>query len=179
MSLFLHTADGKDAGLCKVVLGDVVDTLLAEETFRTALFDLLDNALDHAFLFVEECLELVGVGDVDLGVDFGLLELDCCVEEQDLGVGDLLWHRGVDAFLVDKDAFDDFRVLDAAAGLLLDLDVVGVNGAVGLGDHGDCLNDEVAELVLACLGALAGHRGLRDLLEHRLVGRLNVDGDVL
>ena len=175
----LDPAQGEDAGLREVVLGDVVDPLLAEENGRAGLDDLIDDRADHPLLFVEEGLELVGARDVDLGVDLGLLELDRGVQEEDLRVSDLLRHGWVDSLLVDQHALDDLGVVDRAADLLLDLDVVLVDRAVVLGDHADRLHDELGQLVLGGLGALAGHRGLGDLLEVAEVGLRDRDRDLL
>ncbi|OQC68555.1 MAG: hypothetical protein BWX50_01208 [Euryarchaeota archaeon ADurb.Bin009] len=181
---FLHVAlldapDGKDPGLCKVVLGDVVDTLLAEENVCTARDDLVDDALDHPLLFVEEHLELVGARDADLGVDLGLLELDGGVQEQDLRVLDDAGHRGVDALLIDDHALDDLGLLDGSADLLLDLDELGVDGAVGIGNHRDRPDDEVGDLLFGGFGALAGHRSIGKLLEHRHIVGFDVDGNLV
>src|SRR5271157_6068345 len=52
----LDTADGEDTGLCKVVLCDIIDALLAEHYVRAARDNLFDDILDHALLFIEECL---------------------------------------------------------------------------------------------------------------------------
>src|SRR5208337_1695639 len=109
------------------------------------------------------------VGDVDLSVNLGLLELDGCVEEKDLCTGDLLWHGRVHALLVDENSFNNLGVLDAAAGLFLDLDVIDVDSPIGVGNHGDSPDNEFTELVLARLSALAGHRSAGDVLQERLV----------
>ena len=113
--------------------------------------DLVDDVPDHSLLFVQECLELVGAGDIDLGVDLGLLELHCGVEQQDLGVLDLLGHGGVHTLFVHQHALDDLGVVDGTADLLLHLDVVLVHGAVFVGHHGDRLDDKLAELLLGGL----------------------------
>ncbi len=175
----LDAPHGKDAGLRQVVLGDVVDALLAEEDVCAASDDLVYDALDHPLLFVEEHLELVGARDADLGVDFGLLELDGGVQEQDLRVLDRTGHGGVHALLVDDHAFDDLGVLNGPADFLLDLHELGVDAAVGVGDHRDSLDDELGEFLLCDLGALAGHGGVGKLAEHRHVVGLDVDGDLV
>jgi len=77
---FLDPSGCKDACLCKIVLGNVINTFLAEEDGCTACDNLVDNTSDHPLFFIQECLELVGAGNVDLSVNFGLLELDCCVQ---------------------------------------------------------------------------------------------------
>ena len=85
------------------------------------------------------------------------------------------WTR----LLVDQHALDDLGVVDRAADLLLDLDVVGVDGPVLVGNHRDRLDREVAEHILCGLCSLSGHRGLGDLLEHRDVPWLDSDRDLL
>lgn len=118
-------------------------------------------------------------GDVDLGINFGLLELDCCIEQEDLCIDDLLGHRGVDAFLVNEYALNDLGVLYRAAGLLLYLDVLDVDLTVIVSYHHDCADNEVTELVLACLCALAGHGGTCDVFQENLVRCLHIKGQVL
>ena len=89
------------------MLCNVINTLLTEENLCATLDDLVGDGLDHPLFFVKECLELVRAGNIDLGINLSLLELDCSVEEHDFSLGDLLWHAGVDTFLVNDHSDDD------------------------------------------------------------------------
>ena len=54
----LETADGEDAGLREVVLGEVVDPLLREDHVRARCKDLLGHLAAHALVGVQERLLL-------------------------------------------------------------------------------------------------------------------------
>ena len=97
----------------------------------------VDHLLQHALLLVEEGLHLGRVGDLDLGVDLGLLDLQGDVEQGDLGLLDPLGHGRVDRFLVDDDAVDELGVVHGTAVLLDDLDVVHVDDPLAVDLLGD------------------------------------------
>ncbi len=175
----LDTPHGKDAGLGEIVLRDVVDALLAEEDVCTACNDLVDDALDHPLLFVEEHLELVRTCYADLCVDLGFLELDSSVQEQNLCVLDNAGHAGVHALFIDDHTLNDLGVLDGTTDLLLDLHKIGVDGAIGVCNHCDRPDNEIGEFILCGLGTLAGHGSIGDLFEHRHVIGFDVDGDLV
>src|SRR5207245_11332779 len=67
---------------------------------RSPLFPY--TTLFRSLFLVEERLELRGLGDLDVRVDLGLLDLEGGVEERDLRVLDRLGHAGVRALLVDR-----------------------------------------------------------------------------
>jgi hypothetical protein len=144
---FLDTAGSHNACLRQVVLDEVVHTLLAEHDIGAGLLDLVDHVLEHLLFLVQEALELVRAGDLDLGVDLCLLDLQRAVEQRDLRVLHHLRHVRVDAFLVDYDALDELGVADGAAYLLLYLDVIGVDLAVLVDNCLDRFDDEVGELL--------------------------------
>jgi len=96
---------------------------------------------------VEELLELVGVRDVDFGVDLRLLHFDGAVEQRHVGVLDREGHVLVDALFVDDDALDELGLVDGAADDLLDGDVVRVDAVVVL-NREDGVDDEFGEEVL-------------------------------
>ncbi len=81
--------------------------------------------------------------------------------------------------LVNDHALNDLGVLNGPADLLLDLHKLGVDGAVGIGNHRDRLDDKFCEFLLCGLGALAGHGGVGNLFEHRHVVGLDVDGNLV
>ena len=174
----LDTPAGVDALLGEEVLGEVVDSLLAEHDVGSGLLDLLDHALQHVLLFGDELVELVRVGDLDLGVDLGLLDLEGGVDQCDLRVLDALGHAGLDGLLVDDQTLDDVGVLHAGTLLLHGLDVLQVHGVVALlvlvGDGLDGVDDEVGELLFGSIDLLGDHGGLSDQLE----GLGVVDGDL-
>src|SRR5437870_13245305 len=119
----LDPAHRVDLRLREVVLGEVVDPLLAADHVGAALPHDLDHALQHRLFLVQEGLELGRVRDLDLRVDLGLLDLEGCIDKSDLCVLYLAGHPGLHAFLVDDDAVDQLRVRDCTALLLDDLDV--------------------------------------------------------
>ncbi|MPM66313.1 hypothetical protein SDC9_113220 [bioreactor metagenome] len=59
----LNSADSENACFCKVVLGKVLNTFLAEDYVCTAVDNLLDNLLEHLLFLVKEGLELVRRGN--------------------------------------------------------------------------------------------------------------------
>src|SRR6184192_1991300 len=77
----LDPPDRVDARLREVVLGDIVDALLAEEDVGTVFLNLRDHRLEGLLLLVEELLELRRVSDPDLFVDLRLLDLERAVDE--------------------------------------------------------------------------------------------------
>jgi len=106
----LGATDGQDALLGEVVLGHVVDALLAEDDVGAGVDDGVDEFLKLRFLLVEEVLELARVVDGELCVDFGLVEFDGVVEQEDVGVVEVGRHPLVDGVLVDDGAFDELRL---------------------------------------------------------------------
>jgi len=178
----LGPLDREDALLSEVVLGHVVDVLLAEQDVRAGGLDLVGHLLELFFLLVEEVLELARVVDGELGVHIGLVELDGSVHQQHLGVFDRGRHLLVDGVFVDDRAFEQFGVAGGAPGLGLDVEVLEVDNVVagvGLdGDRVDGVDDDLGEQFLVEFRALAGHRGLGDLPEQFLVVRVDLGRDV-
>src|SRR5437762_2472044 len=78
----LDPPDRVDARLCEVVLGDIVDALLAEDDVGAGFLDLRDHRLEALLLLVEELLELRRISDPDLFVDLRLLDLERAVDER-------------------------------------------------------------------------------------------------
>src|SRR6056297_903496 len=78
--------DRDDVLLCEVVLGHVVDAAVDEDDVSTGVGDLLGHLAQLGLFLFEELLELVGVGDVDLGVDLGLFDFEVAVDDRDVGV---------------------------------------------------------------------------------------------
>ena len=128
------------------MLCEVVDSLLAEDDVGSDRLDLVDHPPQHVLLLHEEVVELVGVGDLDLCLDLGLLDLECCIDQCDLCVLDLLRHCRVDGFLVDDESLDELGLLHRGSGLLDCLDVVQVRSVLAvvvlLDDRLDCVDDE-------------------------------------
>src|SRR2546422_43827 len=153
----LDPAHRVDLRLREVVLREVVDALLAEDHGRAALPHDLDHALQHRLFLVEEGLELGRVRNLDLRIDFGLLDLEGCVDEGNLCILHFARHPGVHTFLVDDDAVNECRVRDRTALLLHDLNIVIVDEV-----------RRVGALLDGRRGAVAGFLvlGLRDLDEH-------------
>jgi hypothetical protein len=173
-----RAADRENTLLREVVLGHVVDAVTDEDDVGADVNELVDHLPKLLFLLIEELLKLVGIGDVDLGVDLGLADLECAVEQRNLGVLDAEGHVLVDALFVHDDALDEFGVVDRAADDLLDGDVVDVD-AVVVPDREDGVDDEFGEQVLRGFRALAGHRRLGDLDEGVAVVRGDLDRVVL
>ncbi|KAF5028415.1 hypothetical protein DSECCO2_659290 [anaerobic digester metagenome] len=59
----LDSADCEDTCFCKVVLGEVFDTLLAEYYICAAVDNFLDDLLEHLLFLIKEGLKLVRRGD--------------------------------------------------------------------------------------------------------------------
>ncbi|MPN31172.1 hypothetical protein SDC9_178646 [bioreactor metagenome] len=72
----LYSAHCKNACLCKVVLGKVVNTLLAEYYICAGIDHFVYNILEHCFFLVKEKLHLVRGGDLYFGFGFCLFEFD-------------------------------------------------------------------------------------------------------
>ena len=184
---FFHIAllcpsNGHDAGLRKVVLDIVIDTLLADDHGRTTLQDLVSHSLHHAFLFVKECLELGGVGDLNLGIHLGLFDLQCGIDQGDLCLFQFPWHTWVDRLLINDDPFDDCGITNRSTVLLLHFDVIDVcneGSVLLLGYCSDSLNGDAGKVFLRPAYTLAGHCGHGDIIEDVLVLRRHRDGNVL
>ena len=168
----LDATDREDAFLAKEVLGQVVDALLHEHRVGARGLDGLDHLAQHVLLLGQESGHLGGVGDLDLGVDLGLLDLDGRIEQGDLGVLHPLGHGRVHRLLVDDDSLDELGVVHGGAGLLDDLDVVHVDVplvSVLLGDGGDGINGQISETLAGAADGLGDHRGAGNELEGLLV----------
>ncbi len=159
----LHAPDGVDASLSQEVLGQVVNALLAEDHVGAGVCDSLDHILEHDLFLVQESLELIRGGDLDLGIDLGLLYLYGCVQEGDLGVGNLLGHRGMEPLLIDHHAVDDLGIGDASSNLLFHGDVIDIDVSVLINYGLDCLNCQAGELFSGGSRSLSGHCGQGDL----------------
>ena len=168
----LGTANGEHARLSEVMLRKVIDALLANHDVGARGADGLHQATDVPLLFLQEGGQLVGVGDLNLRVHFGLLDLDGRVDEGDTPLGHHTRHSGVNAFLVEDDAVNKRAVTDGTALALFDLDVVKINEALVVFDppngvHG--AHADVGEEGLHRSGRLAGERRLGHLKEHVVV----------
>ena len=165
------------------MLGEVVDSLLAEDDVGSGGLDLLDHGPEHVLLLCDEGGDLVGVGDLDLRVDLGLLDLEGGVDQGDLGLLDDLGHGGLNRLLVDDEPFDDVGLVHLGSGLLDGLDVLEVHGVLAVlplvrdGLHG--VDDHVREVLPGSADGLGDHGGLGDELEVRLVVDADLLGDVL
>src|SRR4029077_6448626 len=178
----LDLLDRKDAFLREVVQDDVVDPLLADHDVRPGGLDLLGYLEERFVLLVDEALDLGRVLDVDLALDFGLLDLKGRVQEGDLGALDGAGHPRVAALLVEEDPLDQAGVEDRAAVLLLDLDLIDIGDdpvAALLGDLLDRVHGDCRELLTGAEDALGAHRGRRDVVEQRVVGGRDLGPDLL
>src|SRR2546428_639205 len=177
----LHAADRVDPFLGQEMLGDVVDSLLAQDDVRARRLDLLDHRPEGLLLFIEEHLELRRIADADLLVHLGLLDLEGAVDERDLRVSDELRHARVDAFLVQDDSIDESRVREVASVFLLDQDVVDVRTDLAgdfLDDRLDRVDGDVGQEVRVRPDASTGHCRSRDRPERLLVGPLDREGEL-
>ena len=93
--------------MCKVMLGQVVDALLAEDHICAAGDHLICCLLYPLLLMLHEHLELIGGGDLDLSLGLSVLGLDGAGEQGHLGICDLAGHILVDDLLVDHHSLDD------------------------------------------------------------------------
>ncbi len=163
----LDPADGEDAVLGQVVLGQVVDALLAEHHVGASVLEVVHHTLEGGLLLVQEGLEREGVVDLDLGVHLGLLDLQGLVDQGDLRVLLVLGHAHMGRLLVDDDALDELGVADGTALLLDDLDVVDVRLDTAthlLDDRQHGVHGQVGQELHATDG-LRCHRGEGNLLE--------------
>ncbi len=76
----LGAPDRKQTRLRHVVLCKVVDSLLADDDICTGGLQLVNQSLEVILLLFEELCEHGGVGDLNLCVDFSLLDLDCAID---------------------------------------------------------------------------------------------------
>ena len=161
------------------MLCEVVDSLLAEDDVGSGLLDGVDHVLQGLLLLGDELAEHLGVGDLDLCVDLGLLDLEGGVDQGDLGVLHELGHGRGDGLLVDDESFHELGLLHVGSGLLDGLDVLQVGGVLSvlvLVENGlDGVDDHLGEELLGGVDLLADHGGLRDLLKEGLV----LQGDLL
>ena len=89
---FLGPPDRQNPCLRHVVLGDVVNPLLADDHVRPHFYDLVDHPLQHLRLLVQELLHHGRVVDVQLGVELGLLDLEGRAHKGNLGLVHGLRH---------------------------------------------------------------------------------------
>src|SRR5208283_3833870 len=135
-----------DALLREVVEDDIIDPLLADDHVRPDRFDRVDHLVERPVFLFEEALDLVRVLDVDLALDFRLLDLERGVEEDDLRVRHLGGHAWVAPLLVEDDPLDELGVRDRASVALLDLDLVDVANRFAAAHLGDLLDREDGDL---------------------------------
>ena len=178
----LHAAAGVDAFPGEEVLCEVVDSLLAEDDVGSGLLACVDHGLEGVLLFLDELGEHLGVGDLDLCVHLGLLDLEGSVDECDLGTLDYLGHGGGDGLLVDDETFDELGLFHVGSGLLDGADVLQVGEVLALvvllDDGLDSVDDHLGEEVLGGVDLLAVHGDLGDLQEEILVFEGDLLGDL-
>ncbi len=167
----LHAPDRRDARLGQVVLGDVVNALLAEQHLRAARLEFFRHYLEHLFFLLQERGHLFGRIDVDARIRLRLLDFEGGVHQRNPRVLDALGHTRVHDFLVDQHAVYQRGLGDVPALLLLDFDVILVNGCLSVALFRDLLdgrNDQARQQGLgldARRDRLGAHADSRDLLQ--------------
>mmetsp|Transcript_27203 Transcript_27203/g.92600 ORF Transcript_27203/g.92600 Transcript_27203/m.92600 type:complete len:580 (+) Transcript_27203:51-1790(+) len=193
--LQLHAADpahGRQPRLQEQVVRLVVEAPLADDHVRAAGLALRDHLREVVLLAGEELVVVLLGRDVELVLRLGLGRLEGARQDAHLRVLDLLGHLGVGDVLVDDDALDELRLLEAPAGLALHLDHVEVDVvAVDVRDGHDRVDGDLRHLPLVhvddlraqgrhgrlhedlvVLGLVEGH-GVRDVAQrfHRDLAR--------
>ena len=100
---------------------------------------------------------MIGRGDLNLGIDLGLLNLHSRIKQSDLGIGDLLRHAGVESILIDNHTANENRVAYAAADFLLHCYVIGVDRSIFIHNCFDGIDGNNCQIIPGSLRALAGH----------------------
>ena len=157
------------------------NSLLGEDEVGLELDDALAHGLDLLLFNLEDPVPLVLALDLYVRLALALLVLERAVEQDDARVLDPAPHARVGDVLVDHHAVEHDRVLNLAAGDLLDLgvalDVDRLRARLVLGHVPDRLQRELAHHVRPPRDKLGPDRRL-DQREHgRLVVRVDRDGD--
>mmetsp|Transcript_22640 Transcript_22640/g.65168 ORF Transcript_22640/g.65168 Transcript_22640/m.65168 type:complete len:482 (+) Transcript_22640:434-1879(+) len=179
----LHPAGAEQTAVGKVLRRQIADGELAEDDVGPAVDAGVELVVDDLPLGVDDALVLAGILDADLGVLLLGLELELDVEEEDLGMVELLGHlleAGVGEGLLEGDAaLDEEGLADVAARDALDGDeAVEVVEAAGLVEGFDGIDDHGGEQVLVG-GDELGVEGRAAALEEHLgsLGGGGVEGD--
>ena len=179
----LHPAGAEQTPVGKVLRGQIADGELAKDDVGPALDAGVELVVDDLPLGVDDALVLVGILDADLGVLLLGLELELDVEEEDLGMVELLGHlleASVREGLLEGDAaLDEEGLADVTAGDALDGDeAVEVVEAAGLVKGLDGIDDHGREEVLVGGNELGVEGRAAALEEHfRSLGGGGVEGD--
>jgi len=172
-------ARAEDAAICEPLRGQVSDGQLREDDVCADGVDLLQLVVDDPPLGVDDGLEVVDVGDADLRVFLLALELELDLQDDDLGMGELLGlllEAGVGEGLLEGHARHQEGVVDRSARDLLYADQLLVQQvAVQLLDR---RHHDLREEGLVAREQLRVEGGLCALQQHlsALFGR-GVDGD--
>ena len=94
------------------MLSEFVNAFLTNEDVCACVLDGVHQVADVVLFLLEEQGELVRVGNLDLGVYFGLLDLNGRVHQGDLRIGNASRHAGMNALLVEKYTVDEGGILD-------------------------------------------------------------------
>mmetsp|Transcript_77198 Transcript_77198/g.226426 ORF Transcript_77198/g.226426 Transcript_77198/m.226426 type:complete len:381 (+) Transcript_77198:378-1520(+) len=165
--VLVHPAGAEDVAVGEVLGGQVPDGQAAEHHLRPGLGDEVQLLVDDVPLSVDDGLVLVGVRDADLSVVLLRLELELEVEQQDLGVRELLGlllEARVREGLLEGHALDQRGVGDRAAGHLLDAHR---RDAQVVPEHRDGVHRHLCEERLVVGHELRVQGRLRALDEHR------------
>jgi len=170
--------DDHNTSLSEELLGVVVDKLSVNENVGSVLKDFVDLSL-HLHL-----LGLLDIGNSGHGVDLDLrahnlnfIVVHRGVSDEDAGVLDSSLATGSDRLLKNHTIGNE-RISKSATGLLDDLDVIHVAGALKSEDGLDGELSEGATIVEQELGGESGHSDVSQvLLESGLVSRV-VHGDI-
>ncbi len=142
------------------MLGYVVNTLLTHKHISSALDYLVHHALQHSFLFIEECLDLVRTVNLDLSVELGLLNLNCRVDQSNLGFLYPPGHCCMNDLFVNHHAVYKLGFGEALALLLDYLDHLDVSLHAAVGSFAylqNCIHSNLREVLLCADDRLAVH----------------------
>jgi hypothetical protein len=94
------------------VLCHVINPIASEYNISTGVSQGVDHFFELRLFLIEELLKLLGVGYIDFGINLSFSDFKCPIKERHVRVFDHIWHVLVDAFFIDNDSFDEFRILD-------------------------------------------------------------------
>ena len=169
---FLCSTNRKNSFLGEVVLSQFVNAFLTDEDVGACVFDGVDEVTNVVLFFFEEQGELVGVGDLNLGVHFGLFDFNSGVDQRNFCIAHTSRHTGMNSLLVQQNAVDERGIFDGTALALFDLDIGEVNQAFIVFDNANgvyCSHTNVGHEGLDSTSRFSGEGGLGDLLKHVVV----------
>mmetsp|Transcript_9052 Transcript_9052/g.15310 ORF Transcript_9052/g.15310 Transcript_9052/m.15310 type:complete len:364 (+) Transcript_9052:294-1385(+) len=177
-----NPSHGRQLILQQQVVRLVVEAPLADDQVGATVLAALHHILEVFLLPREQALVGVFGGDIQLMLSLGLGRLEGAGEDAHLHVLEALGHLRVAELLVDHDAVDQLRLLQAATRLAFHLNHIEVNILrlkVGHGEHR--VHSDLCHLALVHidnLGAQGGHGRVDE--GHSIVGsKLHLVGDGL